>query len=45
MNSWGTNTASEASAYLDTFPFDLVDIGLEYGEFKGKMNVFEAGSK
>jgi hypothetical protein len=30
---------------LDTFPFDLVDIGLDYGEFKGKLNVFEAGSK
>ena len=42
-NPWGSN--HPASAYLDTFPFDLVDIGLEYGEFKGKLNVFEAGSK
>lgn len=36
---------SAPSAYLDTLPFDLVDIGVEYGEFKGKINLWEAGSK
>lgn len=36
---------SAASSYLDILPFELVDISLDYGDFRGIVNVFEVGSK
>ena len=34
-----------ASSYRDNLPFELVDLGVDYGEFKGLVTVWEAGSK
>ena len=39
------NLVQSASAYIDTLPFELVDIGFDYGDFKGQVNIWDVGSK
>ncbi len=34
-----------ASAYIDTLPFELVDMHVDYGFFKDVLSVYEIGSK
>lgn len=36
---------NQASAYSDILPFEMVDIGVDYGDFHGHLKVFESGSK
>jgi hypothetical protein len=36
---------SAPSSYSELLPFPLVDIGVDYGEFLGRLHVFESGSK
>lgn len=39
------NLLQSASSYIDTLPFELVDIGFDYGDFKGQVNIWDVGSK
>jgi hypothetical protein len=40
-----TTGAGVSGTFEDTLPFELVDIHVDYGDFKDMLNVFEVGSK